>query len=977
MKTSFSPREFETLMQSHVQKILLVTSTYDQFILEEDGRIEQQIMTEYAELNLTNPPHFVNCNSGQEALQRLEEESFDVIITLFNIGTLSPFEFAKKVKKMTSTPIVLLTSFSHEITRRLGDEGCSSIDYIFGWQGNADLILAIVKMIEDKNNAENDILCGGVQAILLVEDSIKFYSAYLPELYSIVIRQTNGFAQEALNIKRVMMFKRTRPKVLFARNLAQAQLIYEKYGSNLLGIISDVAFPKGECDSVIDNMAGVEFCKQVREVDKTLPILLQSSESRAKSYALKVGASFVDKNSPLLFDEVETFVKEKMAFGDFTFYHPTACVEVGRAYNLEQLQTCVENLDVDVLAYYAKQNIFSKWLFARGLFDIAKIIRAVALEDFESPEELRNYIISHIAEYRRWIGQGVVAEFDSNTYNKFITFARTSGGSLGGKARGLAFLNSLIENNGLLNRWENIILTIPRTLAVTTSNFDTFIKYNSLGYIWNEKLDDSDILSEFMAARLNDQLLDTLRAFIRATKGALAIRSSSKLEDSHYQPFAGVYATYMVPFVDNEDKMLRLVAKAIKSVFASVFYKSSRGYIEATGNLFEEEKMAVVIQEMCGQAHGKYFYPTFSGVARSINFYPLGDEKAHEGICNLAVGLGKGVVEGGVVMRFSPSHPRHALQLTTPEISLKDTQKKFWALDRDAYSFKISTNDAVNLKQLDISVLEGSKDMQYVASTWNALDERMSDNVFEKGRRVITFAPILKYDKIPLADIVKTLLEIGSNALHSPIEIEFAVNADRQDGNVVFNVLQIRPIAQSNQECVFNWTKSIEKESIVYSDNVLGMGNMAGVQDVIYVKSDSFDPAFSQQVAEEISALNKKMVKAKRKYVLIGSGRWGSSDSWLGVPVQWADISNSKVIVECNNAKFNPDPSQGTHFFQNLTSFAVGYMTLNPSLKKGKCDFARLNRINAEFETKWIRHVRFDSPLVIAIDSSKSKGVIM
>lgn len=978
MKTSFSPREFNSLMQCRIKQILLVSSIYDRFILEEDGRIGEQITAEYTELNLTNPPHFSHCNSGEEALELIKAGSeFDLIITLFDIGTLTPFVFADKVKKITNTPIVLLTSFSHEITRRLSRENCSSIDYIFGWQGNADLILAIIKMIEDKNNAQYDILEGGVQGVLLVEDSVKFYSAYLPKLYNIIIRQTNDFANEALNSKRVMMFKRTRPKILFARNLEEARQIYHHYEDNLLGIISDIAFPTKYCDSEVDAKAGIKLSNEVRKKDKQIPILLQSSESRTKNMATATGADFVDKNSVLLFDCLEDFIKNRMAFGDFVFSDPVKNTELCRAANLEQLQSCVERLDIETIVYYANQNMFSKWLFARGLFDVARVLRSVTPGDFEQIEYLRRYIIELIKGYRRWIGQGVVAEFDPKTYNKYITFARTSGGTLGGKARGLAFLNSLIERHELLNRWDNVIITIPRTMAVTTSYFDTFINYNSLSYIANEKMTDSEILAEFMASRLSDDLLNSIRVFIRTSKNPLAIRSSSKLEDSHYQPFAGVYSTYMVPYVENEDKMLRLVAKAIKSVYASVFYRSSRKYIEASGNILEEEKMAVVIQQICGTTNGHLFYPTFSGVARSINYYPIGDEKSNEGICNIAVGLGKGVVEGGVTMRFSPSHPKHALQLTSPEIALRDTQKLFWALDMDPDSFKISTDDGVNMRQVEIAKLEDTKDLRYVASTWNMADGRLVDNVCEAGRRVITFAPILKYDLIPLAEIIKKLLDIGQQALHSPVEIEFAVNIGKDDEKVLFNVLQIRPIAQPERECSFDWNTLNVDKAILYSEKVLGMGDFDDIRDIVYVKPEAFDPAHSQEVAQQIADINKKFVKSKKGYVLIGAGRWGSSDSWLGIPVKWSDICNSRVVVECNNARFNPDPSQGTHFFQNLTSFGVGYLTLNPAFGSGKCDFEALDSFTAKEDTKWLRHVEFSEPLRIAIDSNVNKAVIL
>ncbi|MEG1607505.1 MAG: PEP/pyruvate-binding domain-containing protein [Mucinivorans sp.] len=977
--TSFASIDFTQLMQQRVRRIMLVCSSYDQFTLEEDGRIEAQITAEYAGLNLSNPPTFTRVSSASVALDMLAMgQDYDLIIIMFNIGQMTPFDFSKRVKELLpSIATVLLTSFSHEVSRRLSTEDCTGFDYVFGWQGNAELLLAIIKMVEDKMNADQDMLVHGVQGVLLIEDSVRFYSAYLTDLYGIMIGQTNEFVREALNYQQRTLRKRARPKVLFARTYSQAQQIYSKYKSNLLGVISDVTFKITESDTEPDPLCGVRFCRDIRSEDSQFPILLQSSNPAMAEAAHSIGADFIDKNSKTLLSELQSFISLRMAFGDFCFVDRATGEVVARAGDLSQLQYAVETMPTEVLLDYSAQNMFSKWLLARGLFALGGVIRSVNNNTFESSEVLREFITKAIKDYRRQMGQGVVAEFNPLSYNRYITFARSGNGSLGGKARGLAFVGSLIEQWGLYDKWEGVRLTIPRTLAVTTEHFERFMQENALSYIIGEQMDDGQILSEFMGSRLDEELITNLRAFLGQVKRPLAIRSSSKLEDSHYQPFAGVYSTYMVPRVDNEDHQLRLVAKAIKAVYASVFFASSRSYIEASGNMLSEESMAVVIQEICGTQDEGYYFPTISGVARSLNFYPLGHEKPEEGIAQIAFGLGKTVVEGGVTLRFSPAHPKNILQLSSPELTLRDTQRTMYALDLNPAAFKTSIDDGVNITKIDIPHAANFRNMRYVASTWDMQNQRISDSPLEKGRRIITFAGVLKYDSFPLAEILRELLAIGQQEMQSPVEIEFAVNMDVPYGQKrIFNFLQIRPIVENARSHSLEWSEVESSGAILYAQHALGLGAVEGVQDIIYVRPELFNAARSSDMAIEMAQLNERMVAAGRGYVLVGPGRWGSCDPWLGIPVKWGDISGSKVIVECAVENFRVDPSQGTHFFQNLTSFGVGYITMAPFQGDGVFDIQQLDSMSAEYESQNFRLVHFPEPLYIFVDGKNDKAII-
>ena len=971
--------DYDNLMSRRIRKVLLICSSYDSYTLEEDGRLETQLTEEYLNLNLSNPPSFVRASSAREAEQLLKNDSeFDLILSMFNTGDMDVFEFAKETKKLhPHIPFILLSHFSPEISLRLTKVDISGIDYVFCWMGNTDLILTIIKLLEDKANADDDILKNGVQCILLVEDSIKYYSTYLPLLYKLVLQQSREFVKEALNEQQRMLWQRARPKIFLARTYDEAVQIYRKYSNNLLGIISDVSFKKNDINTENENDGGFELCKLIRSEDPHMPFLLQSSKKENRTKAEELGSGFIYKYSNTLLLELSEYITKELSFGDFIFRNLETGEEVARISNLADMQKAIKEVSKDILLYHTTRNHLSKWMFARGLFSLARCLRRTNSDSFDSTEEERSFILQAISDYRSKLGQGVIAGFDPNTYNDYIWFARMGEGSLGGKARGLAFINSMLQAYKLYDKYDRVRISIPRTVVVATDYFDQFIQENGLKYVINSDADDHDILSEFTGSRLPEKLVTELRAYIQQAKTPIAVRSSSKLEDSHYQPFAGIYSTYMVPYTENKDQMLRMLGKAIKSVYASVYYQSSRSYILATSNVLAEEKMAVILQEVCGTMDNGYYFPTISGVARSLNLYPIEDEKPEEGIVNLAFGLGKLVVDGGQTLRFSPKHPKKVLQLSTPEITLRDTQREMYALNLKPERFRTSTNDAVNLDKIEIAKASEFRNMRYVASTWDRDNQRISDSFITKGRKIITFSNILKYDLFPLADILSRLLEIGRKEMKSQVEIEFAVNMDvPRDSNMIFNFLQIRPIVDENRSEAVNWQEIDADDSLIYSKQALGLGYIDDVCDIVYVKEETFDPANTPRIAKEIEKINRQMREDKRHYVLIGPGRWGSSDPWLGIPVKWSDISEAMVIVESGLSNFRVDPSQGTHFFQNLTSFGVGYMTLNPYINDGIFHKERLQSFIPVEETEYIRHVRSEHPLMIIVDGKNNKGII-
>ncbi|MBQ2608249.1 MAG: phosphoenolpyruvate synthase [Paludibacteraceae bacterium] len=970
---------YTTLMAKRVKRILLVCNNYDSFALEEDGRIEVQIAQEYAELNLSNPPAITRAETTREALTQIEQgEQFDLILTMYSVGELDVFEFAKAAKGiLTDCPIVLLSAFSKEIYNRIEQHDRSNIDYFFNWNNSTDLIIAIIKLIEDRMNAPHDILEEGVRAILLVEDSVRYYSTYLPLLYKLVLQQNSIAIRDALNEKQQLLRKRARPKMLLATCYEEAVELYQRYSHNIIGVISDIGFVlhKGDPSSSEKLDAGVDLCQLIREDNPTMPFLMQSSQESMRSIARKLNVGFVVKKSKTLTQEVSEYIEREFGFGDFIARDPRTGKEIARASDLEGFERIISTISPAAFRRLSDNNYLSKWLFARGLFAIGREVHKLTIQDEADIENIRQTNIKLIHDYRINQALGVVAKYSPETYNDTIWFARCGDGAMGGKGRGLAFLNHVLQKNDLYDRWEGIRIFVPRTMVITTEYFDRFIHDNGLQYVINADLTDDEILSEFVAAALPMKLRDALRHFIRVTNKPLAVRSSSKLEDSYYQPFAGVYSTYMIPHTENEDQQLRLLSKAIKSVYASVYYAASRGYITSTGNVLSEEKMAIVLQEVCGEQEGNYFFPVISGVARSVNFYPVGKEKPEDGIVKVAYGLGKVVVDGEQVLRFSPKYPKNVMQTSTVDLAMRETQQSMLALSMSPEKFKTSIDDAVNLERFQIHECDQFESLKLIASTYDRENMRIVDSCYPDGPRIVTFAPQLKFKTFPLAEIVQQLLEMAQEEIKCPVEIEFAVNLEREPQ--IFHVLQIRPISADSLTAKVDWNQIDEEGAFLRSDNALGIGQIEGVHDIVYLRRDAFDVLRTREMADTIRQWNTRMRQEGKQYLLIGYGRWGSQIPTLGVPVQWSDISEAKAIAECSLENFRIEPSQGSHFFQNLTSFNVGYMNIDQWARPDELyDEEQLNALPAVEETDLVRHVVVPDELMMYIDGFKSHACI-
>jgi CheY-like chemotaxis protein len=976
-KYDFTDTSFDLLMQKRIHRVLVICSNYDNYMLEEDGRIDEQIFNEYVSLNLRYPPTFVQTDNAEDAFRILKEDNIDLVISMLSLKGTDVFALAKRIKvKYDRIPIVVLTYFSREVSLRLEREDLSAIDYVFCWLGDASLILAIIKLIEDKMNADYDIEHIGVQAIILVENSIRYISSYLPNLYRIVLVQSLDFQMEALNEHQSMLKMRGRPKILLATNFEDAIALYQKYKYNVLGVISDISYKR---NGLMDDNAGIELCKIVMADDDKVPFLLQSSTAENRKLAEDVGAGFIYKYSKSLSLELRNYIIQHLAFGPFVFRDPDTMEPIATATDLQGLQQKLLTIPDKTLEFHANKNHFSKWLNARALFPVAQMFKYIRKEDFATMEEMRRFLYVAISSFRLGKGRGVIAKFDKTSFDEYQTFSRIGEGSIGGKARGLAFINSIIKRNKLFNKFPDVLITIPRTVVISTDAFDEFMEHNNLYSVALSDMSDEEILKRFISAELPGWVYQDFYAFLDVSRAyPIAVRSSSKLEDSHYQPFAGIYSTYMIPRVPDNMQMVKMLSDAIKEVYASVYYKVSKAYMTATANVIDEEKMGIILQEVCGNRHGDMFYPTLSGVARSINYYPIGSEKAEDGIANIAFGLGKLIVDGGLSLRFSPRHPKKILQLTSPEAAIKETQKEFYALDLNVSSFVPSTDDGVNILRISTKDIKNELAMKYVASTYDQNNNMLYDGINRPGKRIISFSNILQHKLFPLADILGTLLELGQQEMNNPIEIEFAANLETPAGTPkIFNFLQIRPIVHNDQSFNIDIDHVKMHETILYSESALGNGLFKGIRDLVYVKPGAFNAAHSEKIAVDIEKINIGFVKSGTGYILIGPGRWGSADPWLGIPVKWPQISAARLIVESGLKNYRIDPSQGTHFFQNVTSFRVGYFTINPFNKEGFYDVDFLDRLDAVYEDDYIRHVRFDKPLDIMIDGKKHKGVIM
>lgn len=977
-KKYFEDISFTSLMRKRIYNVLLISSVYDAFILEEDGRIEEQIFYEYMSLNLRYPPRFFNATSEKKAFRLLKEEDIDLVITMLSAEEKDTFHLADDIKKSyPSIPIVVLTPFSREVSFKIEQQKAGSIDHVFSWLGDADIILAIIKLIEDEMNAEHDILKVGVQAIILVEDNIRFYSSYLPNIYKIIFKQSKAFMREGLNEHQKMNRARGRPKILLATNYEEALELYEMYKHNLLGVISDISYRRG---GKKDLDAGLCLIQHIKHENKYIPLLLQSSdpENKAKAKVLRVG--FIDKNSKSLNYELREFIKEYFAFGDFVFKNPEDNTEVARAKDLKDLQEKIFQIPEESLLYHIERDHISKWLRARALFPIASLFKQFTRDDFKNCHEIRTFIFDTIANFRMSKSRGVISQFNRESFDEYFTITRIGDGSIGGKARGLAFLDSLIKRNHLYSHFENVDIVIPKTLVLCTDIFDEFMESNQLhGIALSDDHPDEEILRKFLKAKLPDRIMDDIYTVMTHVERPVAIRSSSLLEDSHYQPFAGIYNTYMVPYLkDDLARMFQMVQDSIKAVYASAFYKDSKAYTHATQNIIDEEKMAIVMQTVVGTQYGGKYYPTLSGVARSVDFYPIPPEKSEDGTASIALGLGKYIVDGGLSLRFSPRYPKKVLQTSSPEMALKETQKQFFALNLDPEAFIIAPDDSSSLMQLSVKEAEKDGSIKAIASTYDFHNNIVRDGYHYEGKKLITFSNILKHHTFPLAEILEKVLDLGQKEMGYPVEIEFVLDMNPNPaGKYLFNLLQIRPIASRNESVTITEDQFREEDAIIISRSALGNGKVENIRDIVYVRPQGFDPARNKQTVRMIADLNDRFLKEKRNYILIGPGRWGSADPWLGIPVKWPQISAARVIIESGLENYRIDPSQGTHFFQNLTSFRVGYFTINPFIEDGYYNLDFLDDQQALFENDTIRHIRFQDPVTILIDGKNNLGIVL
>ena len=970
----FKDTQFVSLMTKRIFNVLLVANPYDAFMLEDDGRIDEKIFIEYMNLSLRYPPRFTQVSTEEDAWKQLGNTMFDLVICMPGSDNSDTFDIARQIKeKYPHIPLVVLTPFSHGIKERMEHEDLSIFEYVFCWLGNTDLLVSIIKLIEDKMNLEHDIKEVGVQMILLVEDSIRFYSSVLPNLYKFVLRQSQEFATEALNEHQRTLRMRGRPKIVLARSYEEAMDLYNKYQNNTLGIISDARYPR---EGKIDPHAGIRFLTEVRSRDPFIPLILQSAEVSNKEFALSCGAQFIDKNSKKMNIDLREAVSENFGFGDFIFRNPNTMEEVVRVHNLKELQNAIFSIPAESFLYHISRNHISRWLYSRAIFPVAEFLKQITWESLQDIDAHRQIIFEAIVKYRKMKNQGVVAVFQRDRFDRYSNFARIGDGSLGGKGRGLAFIDNMVKRHAEFEEFENASVVIPKTVVLCTDIFDEFMDMNQLYQVALSDADDETILRAFLRAKLPDRLVEDFFAFFDVVKSPIAIRSSSLLEDSHYQPFAGIYSTYMIPYLTDKYEMLRMLSDAIKGVYASVYYKDSKAYMQATSNVIDQEKMAVILQEVVGTQYGDRFYPSISGVARSINYYPINDELAEEGTVSLALGLGKYIVDGGLTLRVCPYRPDKVLQTSEMEMALRETQTRFYALDLKNMGQNFSLDDGFNLLKLPVKEAENDGSLNYIASTYDPYDMVIRDGIYPGGRKVITFANILQHDVFPLARILQLVQKYGQGEMRRPVEIEFAVNLNAAEKKGVFYLLQIRPMVDMKADLNEDLDAIPEDQLLLKSVNSLGQGIMDDIQDVIYVKTEGYSASNNQLIAYDIEKLNKRFLDEGKHYILIGPGRWGSSDTWLGIPVKWPNISAARVIVEAGLTNYRVDPSQGTHFFQNLTSFGVGYFTINAYMNDGLYNQELLNSMPAVEETKYLRWVHFDKPLAVKMNGKKKIGVV-
>ncbi len=968
---------FHGLMPWRVHDILLVSSLYDAFTLQEDGRLNELVMSEFLDLNLHHTPGITHVSSGAEALALARSQRrFNLIITTPNLGDMDAAALAHEVQAAgLDAPVVVLAYDSRELKDFVARHAGSKVDRAFQWQGDARILIAIVKYIEDQKNVAHDTAATGVRVILLVEDSIRYYSSFLPVLYSELIDQSERLIGEGVNLSHKLVRLRARPKILLCSTFEEAWTRFIDYGAHVLGVIADIEFPRG---GALAPDAGFELARMVREQSPDMPLLLQSSRPENEARALEVGASFLLKGSPTLNADLRRFMVEQFAFGDFVFRLRDGS-EAGRAVDLRSLEDNLRTVPAESVGYHAERNHFSNWLTARTEFGLARALRPRKVSHFPSLEDLRKVLIDAINDYRHEQGELLVGDFDREAFDPGARFfARIGSGSLGGKARGLAFVRHLLGLHAANRRFPGVRVGVPPAVVLATDVFDRFLAENQLLSFALDTTDDALILARFLAARLPDDLMMDLSVLLEAVRAPLAVRSSSLLEDSQYQPFTGVYETFMLPnnHPDLRERMLQLVT-AIKRVYASTFSQHAKAYLRATPFRLEEEKMAIVIQKVVGAPHGPRFYPDFSGVARSHNFYPTAPLAAEDGIAAVALGLGRTVVEGEKCLAFCPRHPHHLVQFSSVQDMLRNSQRHFWALELEHGHAPPDPDRALRETRFDLGHAEADGTLDALASTYSHDDNAVHDGTGRAGARLVSFAPILKHGVFPLAGILDLLLEIGARGMNKPAEIEFAVRlAAAPPDEHEFGFLQMRPLVMSHEMVELELGELDPAALLCRSVKVLGHGIAGGLHDVVVVDFLRFDRSRSREAAAAIARFNARLVEERRPYLLVGVGRWGSTDPWLGIPVTWDEISGARVIVEAGFRDFRVTPSQGSHFFQNLTSFQVGYFTANPELGDGTVDWDWLAAQPALAESEHVRHLRFDRPLVAKMNGRRNEGVV-
>jgi CheY-like chemotaxis protein len=969
---------FQNLMRMRIRDILLVSSLYDLFVFEEDGRLYELLRSKYQGLNLSHSPELTRVGNGKEAVSLLQEEKrFDLVLTTLHIEDMRPAIFAKTLREAgIRVPVVLIAFDNRELSDLLLYREADAFDDIFIWQGDFQLLIAIIKSLEDRLNVDHDTHLVGVQSILIIENDVRYYSSLLPSIYIEIMNQSRRLISEGINLSHRQLRQRARPKILFCKNYEDAWTLFSKYKDNILGVISDIDFPRG---GKPDPEAGIEFTRALKRENPDIPVLLHSSLPNSERKANAVGASFLRKNSPTLIEGLRRFMIEQLSFGDFVFRTPDGR-EAGRAHDLLSLEQALQTVPESSIVYHSERNHFSHWLKARTEFWLAHKLRPRKISDYPSVSVARDALIASLREYRKLRQRGIITAFESDSFDPYSSLSKIGGGALGGKARGLGFVNILINNYNVQNRFEGVKIFIPPALLIGTDIFDQFLDDNRLRDFAIEETDDAEILDRFLRAKVFPaEILGSLESFLSLIDGPLAVRSSSVLEDSHNHPFAGVYKTFMLPNT-NPDPSRRLaeLVKAIVRVYASMFFRSAKDYIRATSFRFEEEKMAVIVQKMTGSRLNDRFYPTFSGVARSYNFYPIGPQKYSDGIAAVALGLGKTVVEGGAAVRFCPKYPEQTEGNLLNKSALRSAQTEFFALD---FGERGTTDNEMKdyfVKPYPLSDAETDGSLNWVASTWSAENDALYDGIGRPGLRVVSFAPILKSRSFPLTDILELLLDMGGWSMGTPVEIEFAVNLAVPPGQPrEFSLLQMRPMVLNRELEVLNLEEYPRASQICRSCRVLGNGIIRDLHDILLVNRDKFERARSQETASEIARFNARLTAENRKYVLVGVGRWGSMDPWLGIPVTWDMISGARAIVEAGFRDFSVMPSQGSHFFQNLNSFLVGYYTVQEEDGENFIDWDWLLAQPAADESQSVRHLRFEKPVVVMMSGHQNRGIIL